>query len=192
MLKCLATGRKALCALIVSAVRSAPSKRMNQGCACEARGGCAKQPEYLTIAVHQGTILDVSRTGDAAGASMSHRSTLRFVPQGRVIWAQLFALFALVFATSAPQQIAKQVASTVHEDSGDHGDDCTDDCNDCDGPDSCPGPCADCACCAAPNALPSNRVALLGAPYATEAVFSSPEDAFASGYSSLPFRPPTV
>ena len=108
------------------------------------------------------------------------------------MWAQLFALFALVFATSVPQQVAKQVASIVLEYSGDHGDDCTDDCSDFGAPDPCPGPCAHCACCAPPNALPANQVALLRAPYATEAVFSSPEDAFASGYGSPPFRPPTV
>jgi hypothetical protein len=120
-------------------------------------------------------------------SSMSHRARWRFSTLNRCLWVRCLALLTVIFAVPACQQVVDEVASAVVADCGDDCADGGEDNTDC-----CPEGCSHCACCTPPSSLPSHPVPLVGAPRSLVAAPMSPDDAYAAGYRSPPFRPPTA
>ncbi len=117
--------------------------------------------------------------------NVTRRPRWGFFSRSRIAWLRWFALFALVFAMPTSQHVVEAVSMVVT----DSCDDCADSCEDSD---CCPGPCAHCACCAAPNVLvPNSSIASVGVAEAVEVASISPADVCAPGYSPVLFRPPT-
>ena len=115
-------------------------------------------------------------------------TTRRAARDRRRWWAAALrcqAVVALVFATPIAQQAFAQLASVIAHAT----DDCEEECED---GDCCPAPCTTCHCCAHSSAL---AVVPLAVPHLCEPgefVNLVPADLELSGYSSSPFRPPTV